>query len=123
MLRKLALTAAVGVPALAAASSLALAEDITVRYGPLYNDDYEDADDPVIVETDDPVVVYKNYDDTWEADNRLTCGQARNALEYFGFEQIVRDECEGSTYTFVGQRDGELYTIRVNAETGEIVAG
>lgn len=123
MLRKLALAAAVGVPAFAAASTLALAEDDYERYGPLYNADSEDVSDPVIVDTDDPVVVERNYDDRWEGDTRLTCGQARDALEYFGFEQIVRDECEGSTYTFVGQRDGELYTIHVDALTGEIVAG
>ncbi len=122
MLRKLALAAAIGVPALAAASSLAMAENPYISYGPLYND-YEYDGDTVIVETDEPVVVYKNYDSEWEGGNRLTCGQARDALEHFGFEQIVRDECSGSTYTFVAKRDGDLYTVLVNARTGEIIAG
>lgn len=122
MLRKLALAAAIGVPALAAASSLAMAENPYNSYGPLYHDDDFD-DDSVIVESDGPVLVRQNYDSEDDIDNRLTCGQARDALEYFGFDQIVRDECRGSTYTFIAKRDGDLYTVLVNARTGEIVAG
>jgi hypothetical protein len=119
MWRKIALAAAVGLPALAAATSMAMAEDIYV---------IDDDDDAVIVETDPvvvekPVVVFKNYEDEWESDNRLTCGQALDAVEDLGFDQVVRDDCSGSTYTFVGNRDGDVYVIRVDARTGEIVAG
>ena len=120
MWRKLALAAAVGLPTLAAATSLAMAEDVYVV------DDDDGAvvveTEPVVVETE-PVVVLKNYDDDFESDVRLTCGQAVDAIEDLGFDQVVRDDCSGSTYTFVGNRDGDVYVIRVNAHTGEIIAG
>jgi hypothetical protein len=122
MWRKLALAAAVGLPALGAATSMAMAEDVYV-----VDDDYDDAviveTRPVVVETEKPVVVFKNYEDEWESDNRLTCGQAADAIEDLGFDQVVSDDCSGSTYTFVGNRDGDVYVIRVDARTGEIVAG
>jgi hypothetical protein len=118
MLRKLALAAAIGVPALAAASSLALAENPYVAYGPpVYYDDYGD---PVIVAADEPVVIIDEDDDDAV---RLTCGQARDAVEDLGFDQVVRDDCDGNVYTFVGRRDGDVYTVKVDAITGAVIAG
>ncbi len=53
---------------------------------------------------------------------RLTCREARRVLRrHYGFRRINAIECNGRRYTFRARRDGDMWRVKVNAYTGEVV--
>ena len=51
---------------------------------------------------------------------RIGCGQGR-AIVAERFNRVRVVECNGSTYTYLGHRQGDTYRVLLNARTGRIV--
>ena len=53
---------------------------------------------------------------------RMSCREVRRILRnHYGFRRIRAQECNGGRYTFRARRDGDVWRIKVNSYTGEIV--
>jgi hypothetical protein len=61
---------------------------------------------------------YHNY----QNNQRLTCRQARrNLRRSYGFRRIRAIECNGNRYTFRARRNGQVWRIKVDAYTGDVI--
>jgi hypothetical protein len=62
------------------------------------------------------------YYDTDEAD-QLGCGEAAGLIRREGFRIVDTIDCEGGrTYVFIASRYGEVYRVRIDSWSGEIVS-
>jgi hypothetical protein len=55
--------------------------------------------------------------------NRLSCGEARRIVRRHGYYDVYARECGGSTYTFVGFRNGRRHVLFVNSRSGAMWRG
>lgn len=54
--------------------------------------------------------------------NRVSCNAARRILRnQYGFRGIRALDCRGATYTFRARRHGDVWRIKVNSRTGQVV--
>ena len=51
---------------------------------------------------------------------RVSCGRAKARIANHGFRNVSTVECNGSTYTFRGTRNGQRGPVYVNSRTGAV---
>ena len=65
---------------------------------------------------------YQIYQDDQQNYGRMSCNQVRRSLKRRGWGYIEVQECEGRYYSYIAQRHGRTYQLRVSSRTGEIVS-
>jgi hypothetical protein len=50
--------------------------------------------------------------------SRVSCRQALRMISRRGFHDVRSRDCEGTSYRFVGWKNGHQYMVKVNARTG-----
>lgn len=55
--------------------------------------------------------------------NRISCGEARREVRNRGYHDVRTIECNGSTYTFRGWRNGRSFQLLVNSRSGAVWRG
>jgi hypothetical protein len=60
-------------------------------------------------------------DDYHDEDDRISCEEGRGVLRDHGYRQIQASKCQGNTYRYQAFRRGKLWSVRVNAWSGDIV--
>jgi uncharacterized membrane protein len=50
----------------------------------------------------------------------ISCKAGRNTVAELGFRLVHKVKCSGTTYTYLAQRHGHDYRIKLNALTGQI---
>ena len=54
---------------------------------------------------------------------RISCNQARRIVLRNGFRNVMTQECDGRTYTFIAVRQGHQILVFVNSRTGAVWRG
>jgi hypothetical protein len=52
---------------------------------------------------------------------RISCGEGRRIVRSNGFRNVRPVECNGRAFTYLGQRRGEAYEVRISALDGRIL--
>lgn len=53
--------------------------------------------------------------------SRISCGEGRYIVDR-RFNRVRTIECRGSTYTYLGRRDGDTWRVTVSARSGRIIS-
>jgi hypothetical protein len=51
---------------------------------------------------------------------RISCNEARDIVRDRGYRNVIAQDCVGKTFTFTGRRNGQRFTLYVNARTGSV---
>jgi|GEM_PF-3627962 len=63
---------------------------------------------------------YDPYAYSYVQPNRMSCGQARQAVKASGYYNIVTLDCSGKIYNFSALRKGKQRYVSVNSRTGAV---
>ncbi len=66
--------------------------------------------------------LYDDYDDYPDSSDRISCREARWIVSERGYRRVSTVECRGSSYTFVAQKRGRNFQIKVHSYSGDIIS-